>query len=246
MTEADWLASEDLDALLDHLLAGPEAARKLRLLACACCMPLWRLVKARPCQQAFEVALRFADGLAEPAELEAAWRAGLAAQPLFPDIHAAAVAAADPNLVRAVARATQLAADAAARINADPVMRRARAAVASGAEAEHRAAAWDRFESAFAEARHDAQREQVRYLRCLFGNPFRPVVIDPHWRNWNGGTLVQMAQAIDADRRFGDLPILADALEEAGCTDDEIIGHCRHDWEHFRGCHVLDALLAKV
>jgi hypothetical protein len=85
----------------------------------------------------------------------------------------------------------------------------------------------------------------VRYLRCLFGNPFRPVVIEPARRDANGGTVVKVAQSIYDERRFSDLPILADALEEAGCTDEEIIGHCRHDWEHFRGCHVLDAILAK-
>ncbi len=244
MTEAEWLVSEDLDALLDSLLARPDAARKLRLFACACSAPLCQRVTLRQCRATYEAALKFADGLTGPEELDAAWRAGMAAQPLFPDIHAAAVAAADPELIRAIARASQLAAEAVARLGADASMRQARAAVASGAGAEDRSKAWERFECNLDEARLDARREQVRYLRCLFGNPFRPIAIDPSWRAWSGGTLVSIARSIYDERRFGDLPILADALEEAGCTDEDIIGHCRHDWEHFRGCHVLDAILA--
>src|SRR3954452_16098931 len=99
MTEADWLVSEDLEALLDYLLGRPDAARKLRLFAAACSAPLWHLVKLRPCREAHEAALRLTDGLASPEELDAAWSAGKAAQPLFPDANVAAVAAADPNLL---------------------------------------------------------------------------------------------------------------------------------------------------
>jgi hypothetical protein len=49
-----------------------------------------------------------------------------------------------------------------------------------------------------------------------------------------------MAQAIYDERRFGDLPILADALEDAGCNDARILSHCRDEQEHVRGCWVLD------
>jgi hypothetical protein len=54
-----------------------------------------------------------------------------------------------------------------------------------------------------------------------------------------------MAQAIYNDRRFSDLPILADALEEAGCTDPDILTHCRGPGPHVRGCWVIDLLLGK-
>jgi len=57
--------------------------------------------------------------------------------------------------------------------------------------------------------------------------------------------VVKLAQAIYSERRFGDLPILTDALEKAGCDDPEILGHCRAAGPHFRGCWVIDALLGK-
>jgi hypothetical protein len=84
------------------------------------------------------------------------------------------------------------------------------------------------------------QQQACRLLRCIFGNPFRPVQVDQAWLRWHDGTAVHMAQAIYDDRRFQDLPVLADALEEAGCTDPEILGHCRGPGEHVRGCWVLD------
>ena len=58
--------------------------------------------------------------------------------------------------------------------------------------------------------------------------------------------LARSCQRIYDDRRFQDLPILADALEEAGCTDPEILGHCRGPGEHVRGCWVVDLILGKA
>jgi hypothetical protein len=55
--------------------------------------------------------------------------------------------------------------------------------------------------------------------------------------------VAQVARAIYDGRRFADLPVLADALEESGCTDEAILRHCRSGGEHARGCWVLDALL---
>jgi hypothetical protein len=82
-------------------------------------------------------------------------------------------------------------------------------------------------------------------LRHLFGNPFRPASIDPTVLTWNGGTVPKLAQAIYDQRRFTDLPILADALEEAGCTDADILAHCRSEGPHVRGCWVVDLVLGK-
>ncbi|HEY7314026.1 MAG TPA: hypothetical protein VH643_32045 [Gemmataceae bacterium] len=83
-------------------------------------------------------------------------------------------------------------------------------------------------------------------LRCLFGNPFHPVVCDPAWLSWHDGLVVSIARRIDHDRDFTDMPVLADALEEAGCTDAEILNHCCHPGEHVRGCWVVDLLLGKM
>jgi ATP-dependent Clp protease ATP-binding subunit ClpA len=67
--------------------------------------------------------------------------------------------------------------------------------------------------------------------------------VDPAWLAWNGGTVIGLARAINAERRWEDLPVLADALEEAGCTDGEILAHCRQPAEHSRHCWVMDLLL---
>ena len=71
-------------------------------------------------------------------------------------------------------------------------------------------------------------------------------VIDGSWLSWNGGMVPKLAQAISQGRRWEDLPILADALREAGCTDQEILSHCRRAEGHVRGCWVVDLLLDKA
>jgi hypothetical protein len=91
-------------------------------------------------------------------------------------------------------------------------------------------------------ARAVERRAQCVLIRDIF-DPFQPVVIDPAWRTWNGGCVVKMARAIYDERRFDDLPVLADALEEAGCTQRHLLGHCRGRGPHVRGCWALDALL---
>jgi hypothetical protein len=60
-----------------------------------------------------------------------------------------------------------------------------------------------------------------------------------------GNTVTQLAESIYTDRAFDRLPILADALEEAGCDNADILAHCRQGGEHARGCWVLDLLLGK-
>jgi|SRR5579872_1640175 len=86
---------------------------------------------------------------------------------------------------------------------------------------------------------------QVALLHDLFGNPFRPVAVHPIWLTWNDGTVQRIAQAIYDERAFDRMPILADALEDAGCLDPDILNHCRQPGVHVRGCWVIDALLGK-
>jgi hypothetical protein len=82
-------------------------------------------------------------------------------------------------------------------------------------------------------------------LRDIFGNPFRPVAINPAWLAWNDGAVQKIAQAIYDERAFDRMPILAEALEEAGCHDPDILGHCRQPGLHVRGCWLVDLLLGK-
>jgi ATP-dependent Clp protease ATP-binding subunit ClpA len=70
--------------------------------------------------------------------------------------------------------------------------------------------------------------------------------ISASWLSWNGGAVARIAQGISEERRWEDLPILADALEEAGCADPEMLSHCRQPGEHGSRCWVLDLLLART
>jgi hypothetical protein len=79
-------------------------------------------------------------------------------------------------------------------------------------------------------------------LRDVVGNPFRPVALDSAWRT---PTVMALADAIYEHRRFDDLPVLADALEEAGCTDAGILDHCRGPGPHVRGCWIVDLLTGR-
>jgi hypothetical protein len=82
-------------------------------------------------------------------------------------------------------------------------------------------------------------------LRDIFGNPFRPVSADPAWLTWKDGTVPRLAQAIYYGRAFDRLPLLANALEEAGCDNADILNHLRGPGPHARGCWPLDLILGK-
>jgi len=83
-------------------------------------------------------------------------------------------------------------------------------------------------------------------IRDVVGNPFRSLPVIDSWLLWNDGTIPKIAQAIYDERAFDRMPILADALEDAGCDDADILRHCREPGEHVRGCWVVDLLLGKA
>jgi hypothetical protein len=93
----------------------------------------------------------------------------------------------------------------------------------------------------------------VRLLREVFGNPFamrrkrksdplRGNMFDPAWRT---DTAVALARTMYDDNDFSAMPILADALQDAGCANDDLLAHCREPGEHVRGCWVVDAVLGR-
>ena len=86
---------------------------------------------------------------------------------------------------------------------------------------------------------------QCELLREIIGNPFRIAVTDPGWLTWHAGMIVKLAEAVYVNRAFDRLPVLTDALEEAGCTDAGILAHCRGSGPHVRGCWLVDLLLGK-
>jgi hypothetical protein len=87
---------------------------------------------------------------------------------------------------------------------------------------------------------------QSSLLRCLWGNQLRGIALAPSLLAWHNGTVVKLAQGIYDERRFGDLPILADALEGAGCDNADVLAHCRSGGDHVRGCWVVDLLIGKA
>jgi hypothetical protein len=103
-----------------------------------------------------------------------------------------------------------------------------------------------------AAGRPSAKKEreaQCHLLRCIFGNPFRPASIAPAWRT---SDVVKLALAVYENRVLPSglldntgLAILADAVEEAGCSDSVLLAHLRSARSHVRGCWVVDAILDK-
>jgi hypothetical protein len=236
MTEAEWLASKDPRPMLALLrsrktFVSEAGRRKLRLYACACCRGVWHLLADERARHAVEVAERHADAAATADELWAAQQAGgkaadaVAGRPVPPEFHGAiaAVAAATRWITRKWGAATAAKEAALAR---------------QKAAGRGRADAWTA-----AQVQREERRWLADLLRDLFGNPFRPASIPESVRAWNGGTVVKLARAIYDGRRFSEMPVLADALEEAGSTDVDVLAHCRGGGEHVLGCWVVDALL---
>ncbi len=88
----------------------------------------------------------------------------------------------------------------------------------------------------------DGGAAECGLIRCLFGNPYRPTAFDPAWLT---STVLALARGIYDEWAFDRMPILADALQDAGCDEAEILGHCRGGEPHARGCWVVDGLLGR-
>jgi hypothetical protein len=232
MTEAEWLACTDPEPMLRFLMPRGVSDRKLRLFAAACCRRIWPLLTHPDSRHVVEVSERFADGRAGPRELAEALALAVARGE---GAAQAAYYAGSRNPSQSVEIVSSLASVAVA----ESATHEARAA--AGAEP----AAWRQVVAAEARARAAEAAEQAVLLRDIAGNPFRPVNVDHSWREWHGGTVARMARAISDERRFDDLPVLADALEEAGCGNPELLRHCRQPGTHVPGCWVVDALLGR-
>jgi hypothetical protein len=234
MNEAKWLGWTHPDVMVGHLIGhgfrqrfGRRRDRKLHLLACACCRYIWHLLTEERARKALEVCERYENQPIDRVALEAAGYATSAAS-------SASKHYPGREACRAVWGAVQVALGCSKWLGS--VFIAARVAL----RARAKAAGCDvlRAELGF-------RRDQVHIIRDVFGNPFRPVTLEPIWLVWRDRTVCRLAQAIYDERRFADLPILADALEDAGCDNADILDHCRRPGEHVRGCWVVDALLGK-
>jgi hypothetical protein len=94
-------------------------------------------------------------------------------------------------------------------------------------------------------AREQTYLLQTQLLREIFGNAVEPVLLDPLWLAAGDGIVVRLAESIAEERDWSRLPILGDALEEAGCGIGAVLEHCRVEREHARGCWVLDLVLGR-
>lgn len=116
---------------------------------------------------------------------------------------------------------------------------------------------WYRYEDLHEQAEEGfISREEAEFAAVELDNEFLeqarswmnqdgPNLIDSSWLSWNGGIVSKLAQAIAEEKTWDHLPILADALEEAGCSDPEILEHCRAGESHGDCCWIIDSLLHK-
>ena len=87
-----------------------------------------------------------------------------------------------------------------------------------------------------------AEADESHLLRCIFGHPFRRTALMGKWKTTD---VIALAAQMYESRDFAAMPILADALQDAGCDNDDILNHCRGDGAHVRGCWVVDLVLGK-
>jgi hypothetical protein len=215
-----------LDFLLD---SGQASDRKLRLFMAACCRRVWRLLLDPRSREGVEVAEQYAERSADPLRLDDAQsRAHECAAELSWGPYREAAEAADWVAWPDASEAAALVSDATAR--------------AAGWEAAGSNGEFLRREGLV----RAEQRSHCSLLRDLVGPlAFRSVTINPAWLRWNYGTVLSIARRIYEERAFYDMPILADALEDAGCTDAELLDHLRSAGEHVTGCWAVDLVLGR-
>ncbi len=95
----------------------------------------------------------------------------------------------------------------------------------------------------FSNGNQGLKEQQAELVREFFGNPYQPVAFDQTWRT---PTVTALAQQMHDSQEFSPMPILADALQDAGCEDTSVLEHCRDELAlHTRGCWVLDLILGR-
>jgi hypothetical protein len=228
MDEEHRLTCEDLQGMLEYLRTGGKATdRKLRLFAVACCRRIWQLFTDERSLQAIRLGELHADEMIPQEEMKAVREAAREVERTYWPGHSK-LHYGSPEWERSQRdqRAIGLAYDVTRRWLGNTALRAC-----------------------------EAVGEPVwlaALLKDIFGPLFRPVTIAPAILTWNDGLVIRLAQAAYEERHLPAgtldnerLAVLADGLEEAGCQDVQILGHLRSGGEHYRGCHILDALLGK-
>jgi hypothetical protein len=247
MTLDDWLACTDISTLEFEL--GAYSDRKLHLLTAACLRRVWDRLPSHHSRFAVEATEKFADGLISADAL--AWARSQAARESEEWMWLVRGSCNDHNLITGydwcptcaphVARYECRVAkqggvlDGVRRGLDDPAWVAAAAAFYTLGLENHetarirRGAVWEwEWRSLFATVRE------------ILGESDSP---DPLWPQWRTTDVLALARGIYCDRAFDRMPILADALQDAGCTDEDVLWHCRRPGGHVRGCWVVDLAL---
>jgi len=224
MTEGEWLACTDPKNMLRVLRGKNKASdRKLRLVACGCCRRIWEDLTLKPLRPAIEAAEQYADLAVTDQELEG--------------VHHKSVSALARSLHRNVGKG---------RTDTAYATKMRRMGIA--ANAAYPAPFQIKLLHGLGEDEFLRVFSPV-LLRCVVGNPFRPVTINPAWLT---RTVTGLAQAAYEERIMPSgeldparLAVLSDALEEAGCDNEEMLTHLRSLGPHVCGCWPLDLILGK-
>jgi hypothetical protein len=252
MTESEWEISDEPHRLLGHL-RRPAGDRKLLLYAVACCHANWDLLTRPASRAAVEWAELFADYEVERDERYSR---------LEYESEGAAFALEGTTREQ---RRDDLAELVHYALDGGDIPQQLRSRVEAGLAPRVRAAYFanalltldtqDPYDPTLSAHRSLLLEEP---LRDIFGNPFRSAVFSPEWRT---DTVMALAREMYESRDFGAMPILGDALQDAGCDNPDILSHCRHvptrplslakpgerdeRCEHVRGCWVVDLVLGK-
>jgi len=229
MTEEEWLDCADPAPML-RVVFGKARHRKLRLFAVACSQRIRHLVKDGQTLAALGVAERFADGLATDEERSAGRKAAAQAAQGRDVIQTPTSPKWERRAASSVYYATADDADKAAMAAGELAIESMIWLAGGHANCDSQA------------IKRTEQSQQAHLVRDVFGNPFRPVSVDPAWLT---STVLALARGVYEDRAFDRLPILADTLQDAGCEHPDLLGHLRSDGPHTRGCWALDLILGK-
>jgi hypothetical protein len=246
MTEEEWLNATDPLPML--FLCERGSQRKLHLVGCACCRCVAnRLASPARSIRYIETVERFADGGATPDEVAVreweAWEDQFlkwrnSADTIWTSIEAVKALWPTLRVHDVITRGCEVAWDEAVL-------------EAMELSSQKRSYRWwkrgpklsrEEMREAGAVRFSEEGRVYCRLFRDVFGNPFRPVTVHPSWLT---STVATLAQTMYESRDFSPMPILADALQDAGCEIDDILNHCRGDGVHVRGCWVVDLVLGK-
>ncbi len=251
MTEAEWLTCTVPEQMFACLRAqgATLSVRKGRLFCCACCRRIWQSLYPEA-RAAIEVAERHADGLATDDELTSADEASMA---VLDDPEEGAEVEEDRYLLFdhyccAIANCCNLEAPDEDTCSGCAALARDEAArlACPGPPTVEEFANVEEFPTDYL---GEEWRAQCGLLQDVRGNPFRRSCLDPGWVNARVRSLAEKAYAErslpDGTLNPTNLALLAGALEEAGCADAAILGHCRDPGPHVRGCWAVDLLLGK-